>query len=246
MKLIKLVILVVIIAGASVAQAGIISGEHILSNGKKVALQNLEWLTFDLTLGQSRSQIESNGFLDNYDGGGWRYATRSETERLVNSLWGGTYQGWSTNSGAGATWMRDAFKFSGSGKNGHTSPRWVNSNYNYFFFGNALECSTDPNRSCLGSVQGADNYKESDLTATNVKTGAEEVSYIKNTGKLGTFNDLYGASFGMTTENFTFESSIIRPDTSSLLVRGNSEVPEPSTIAIFVLAIMGLGVRRLV
>ena len=55
--------------------------------GKFADLQGLNWLTLDETQNQSRQSVLDGfgGYIDN----GWRYATRNETETLVNSIWGG-------------------------------------------------------------------------------------------------------------------------------------------------------------
>lgn len=96
------------------AYAGLISGNHTTDGGKSVNLQGLEWMPLTHTAGLSRSQVgSSNGFTDRYGNewksGDWRYATRSETEILLGSLWGGVYSGFSSDNYDGAKWFFDFF-----------------------------------------------------------------------------------------------------------------------------------------
>ncbi|MCV2352622.1 PEP-CTERM sorting domain-containing protein [Paucibacter sp. B2R-40] len=124
---------------STVSNAGVISGDSYTSMGKLVDLQGLEWMSLDMTRGYSRSEIEAgqSGLFAN----GWRYASRDETGRLLQSLWGGV-QGGSTLNGDGADWF---FQNLGSGNlfAGHNE-------LHSFFYGKEDECSTDLTQSCRG------------------------------------------------------------------------------------------------
>jgi hypothetical protein len=68
------------------ATAGIISStnSHITSDGSVVNLSGLDWLSWDVTTGQSRTDIE-NGFMGLLDDG-WRYATVMEYKTMMESV----------------------------------------------------------------------------------------------------------------------------------------------------------------
>ena len=89
------------------ANAGFISGNHTLSNGKTVGLQGLEWLPLSQTSGLSATDI-LNGFTDR-SGMEWRanefrYATLHEVNALLQSL-SFSHTGWDYKNAAGARWF---------------------------------------------------------------------------------------------------------------------------------------------
>ena len=121
--------------GTSSVNAGLISGTHFTDKGRQVNLSGLEWLTWDLT-DISRTTMEVNLQTGvNYKG--FRYATRSELEALLDSLWGGTDEGWHRSNFDGANWLANTF---------HPNA----DEYRYLYFGADGECSTDVNISCYG------------------------------------------------------------------------------------------------
>ena len=93
--------------------ASIISGVHTLSDGREVALQGLEWLSLEHTANMSRNEVEG-GFTDQYGmvwaDDDWRYASRTETETLLGSLWDNVYNGWSNGNYIGSKWFIDNFQ----------------------------------------------------------------------------------------------------------------------------------------
>lgn len=245
MKRIKSLLIACSLAASLSTQAAIISGVHTLSNGNVVALQGLEWLSFDVTAGRSRNDIETSGFLDTYDGGGWKYADRKQTETLINSLWGGVYDGWSSDNGSGAVWIRDNFKF--SGYNGNlTNTQWTNYNFQNFLFGDPKDCTLLLTYSCRGTINAADNYSL-EIRALDIQTKRPSYSYAGNSGALGWFADDYGGDFRVQDYNVLERLDTMHNDLASLLVRKSSltsnQVSEPSSIAIFALGLMGLGAR---
>lgn len=246
MKRIKSLLIAFSLTASLSTQAAIISGAHTLSNGNAVALQGLEWLSFDVTVGRSRNDIETSGFLDTYDGGGWQYADRKQTETLINSLWGGVYDGWSSDNGSGAVWIRDNFKFSGHNSN-FNNTQWTNYNFQNFLFGASKDCTALLTFSCRGTINAADNYSL-DIRALDIQTRRTSYSYSGGSGALGWFADDYGGDFGVQDYNVLEMFDTRHNDLASLLVRKASitstQVSEPSTIAIFALGLMGLGVRR--
>jgi hypothetical protein len=116
------------------ANAAIISGTHQTNDGKNVNLSNLEWLSFDLTSNVSRTDIENGngGWLADE----WRYATRTEAEGLLDSLWGGTVEGWHSSNNDGATWLMDNI---GQGLDNIG-----------LVFGSDGECTSDTSQTCVG------------------------------------------------------------------------------------------------
>lgn len=120
------------------ASAADISGSHTTDGGKTVALQGLQWLTFDETAGVTRSSIEagSGGWL----AAGWRYATRSELEILFDSLWGGTHEHWHASNLDGANWLSENF--------GSIYDESTIHGGGYLFFGSDGECTASTSMSC--------------------------------------------------------------------------------------------------
>lgn len=203
----------VLAIGASSAHAGFISGDHILSNGKSVELQNLEWMPLTYTQGLSRWDVE-DGFTDrmgnSWSASDWRYATRDETEKLIGSLWGGIRQLDESNF-AGADWFLSNF----------------GTFYNYsarFFFGADGDCDSVRSMSCIGEVS---------ISYHSLHGG----------GDWGKFLNEYGLKLTPEDRVNNYVYKLRTDLDGSLLVRNVSipepdEVPTPSSVA---LMILGLG-----
>ncbi|MER2491115.1 PEP-CTERM sorting domain-containing protein [Catenovulum sediminis] len=244
--------------GASfTANAGLISGDHTTAGGKTVALQGLEWMSLDHTAGLSRDDIE-DGFTDNYGttwaAGEWEYATREQTETLLGSLWGGVYSGWSSDNHDGASWFITNFgglfwdTWSGTTRTDgkFNSDVWANLDRTFFIFGAGTECGATTDYSCRGDVR-AGKLLDGDMVATHVVTLATEISTTGVTPgagvEVGYFDEWNGIDAGYDSWNSTFPNNLAFFHTGSLLVRAVN-VPEPSTIAIFALGMIGLASRR--
>lgn len=118
------------------ANAMSISGVHTTAGGKNVELSNLEWLTWDQTVGISRNDIEA-GNGNTFIADGWRYASRSEFEDLFDSLWGGVTDGADALNYDGTQWLYDNLdRTSGVEQNA--------------YFGADGECEPSPQRTCGG------------------------------------------------------------------------------------------------
>jgi len=244
-----------LLGSISAANAGLISGAHTTIGGKDVALQGYEWMSLDHTAGLSRETIENvNGFTDRYgttwDAGDWVYASRTQTEVLMNSLWGGTYDGWATESVDGTKWFLENFgELKGDTWTGTTRTDGVKTDVfggdfqSSFFFGNDGECSVDTARTCIGIAR---YFAEVDEVwgAWNVKTKTREPSNVAG-GPVALTDGMYGYDTGSTTTNWAvWKNARVRNVEGSLLIRA-VDVPEPSTLAIFALGLMGLASRRL-
>lgn len=136
-----------------------------------------------------------------YVANGWRYATRRETAGLLTSLWGGTDYGGSTSNGDGADWF---FKNLGQG-NLFAGAAELRS----FFYGADGECSDDPSMSCRGHYGVA--YSNVGLPTT------------------GWFYQEFGLD-ALFLNPGAVDRSLRDDRYGSLLVRGVSFVPEPSTL----------------
>ncbi|WP_039918683.1 PEP-CTERM sorting domain-containing protein [Cellvibrio mixtus] len=226
------------------AHAVIISGDQVTSGGKQVALQGLEWLSLDHTVGFSRADIE-DGFTDRFgntwNAGDWRYATRAETTTLLSSLWGGVWTGelggWQSSNHDGASWFINAFEGlaydSGFG-NGRIDKTYTfpggykNHDFSQFFFGNQYECNGRYDFTCYGLVQVADYHSSSN-----------------NSEKTGWLHKGYGLS--MQASNIATLSISSGVSRGSLLVRTAREpvnVPESSGLILLGLGLLGMMTRR--
>lgn len=244
---------------AASSGATIISGSATTSGGKTVALQGLEWLSLHHSRDLSRTEIESAAGWTDAEGttwaaGEWRYATRSETETLINSLWGGTYDGWSPDNADGALWFLDVFgglSFDirsgvfGTYTDGDlNSTVWRNLDGSTFFYGSEGECGPT-GVSCRGRVDGANNYTFNNISGINVATGVTEVSYVKSTGSLGYFRENSGGDFGLTTDNLTLLNTSSSRNYGSMLVRNTATaVPVPPMLFVLLVGLCLIGVSR--
>ncbi|MCP5352934.1 MAG: hypothetical protein H6926_07085 [Chromatiales bacterium] len=225
------------------AQAAVISGTQYTDGGKPVALQGLEWLSFDESLRIKRFDIE-NGIGNTLFADGWRYATRTETETLINSLWGGVWNGNSNDNFDGADWFLNTF---GVGWGPATSADNINVTLSYFYFGELGDCGGGSNQSCIGRVARAD-HSTVDIVGIDALTGLPGTSYYANTGAWGQFSDTYGGDFGLYATNQTVDYSAGFTQGGSLLVRGGvASVPAPgllATLAIGGVALLAMTRRR--
>ncbi|MEL7046447.1 MAG: hypothetical protein AAGL66_15740 [Pseudomonadota bacterium] len=168
---------------------------------------------------------------------GWRYATRSETETLITSLWSGIYDGWSADNFAGASWFVDTF---GATFESTDSRFFTGLNWSRFFFGDIGECDREGFAvlSCIGLVQKALDAA-GDIPSLNVTTGRFEFAYSSNPNTmqgLGWIDEEWGADLGVNAENDSLPTGLRMGETASLLVR---DVPSPATIALMMIGLLG-------
>jgi PEP-CTERM motif len=155
------------------------------------------------------SRADIEGGSLGYFATGWRYATRQETAGLLGSLWGGTEYGGSNSNGDGANWF---FQNLGYGNlfAGTTELR-------SFFYGAEGECSQDTSVSCRGFYGAA--YSNVGLPTT------------------GWFYQEFGLDASYLSPG-TVERTLNDDRYGSLLVRGVSNVPEPSTLLLSALGLL--------
>jgi hypothetical protein len=86
------------------ANAAIIDGTtvHTTSDGSTVNLSGLDWLTWDVTDGISRQDIE-NGYGGLFSDG-WRYASIGEYSAMISTVFD-TYTGWDEANSDGSEWL---------------------------------------------------------------------------------------------------------------------------------------------
>ena len=232
------------------ANAGFISGNHTLTNGKKVALQGLEWMPLTYTAGLSRLDIE-DGFTDRFGSvwaaNDWRYATRSETAKLLQSLWGGTHSGWHPNNYLGGAWFHTNFGGiaydTGFGPNRIDGKRnnrtYHNLDLSHFMFGLDRECSSNIEVSCYGLINVFDNYFGTE-ESLNIKSGKMETVYSRGMGPAAMFDDTVGLNVGYYDYNETVEKNLVEMNFGSLLVRNHTNTPKVTTPTAISLLAMGL------
>lgn len=239
-----------------ITQAVIISGKHVTPGGKIVNLQGLEWLSLEHTANLSTNEIK-DGFTDNYgitySGEEFRYATRSETELLLGSLWGGNYSGWSADNADGAKWFLDHFwglQFdTGSGKNrinlalNDTSGRnqYTGRDGVNFFFGAENECALK--LSCGGQVLYFD-LVQFEQSGINVVTGETETTNAPG-DSIGRFLEENGVDMGLNDNNYDIATYIKYYDWGHLLVKASTSnsvpshyVSTPATLSIILFALL--------
>lgn len=200
----------------STATGAIISGTHQLSNGKYVDLGGLEWLDLQSTVDAPRESVLG----PTYDGhSDWRFATRQETENLLDSLWGGVAEQWHDTNFAGADWFRHNLGVSDAAAGGIQYAA-------YFFYGSDADVAAVPGTGNSLSGQIYVNY-HSDVFPNNQ----------------GWFTDASGLSTGVTPDNQVVKTDGFYPLTSHLLVR-DATVPVPAPIVLLASGIAGLGLVR--
>lgn len=221
-KFFKSMIACLILSITSSTYAGIISASNTdteYAAGYFADLQDLEWLTWDTTAYLTRVQIENNAMdlLSN----GWRYASVSEFDTLFDSLKKGYIndsQNYRSEWSEGTKWLWrnfDPLDYLGNFGAG------VGRNYSRIGdlrYGGEGECGGGTQYGCRGHMRAYDD------PAGWLYAPYHDGSYSVHD------NELYVYT---------------RPDqaVSHVLVRA-AHVPEPSTLAIFALGMIGLASRR--
>lgn len=211
-KLLKQLLLGFFLLMGANASAGIISSldTHTTTDGSVVNLSGLDWLSWDVTTGQSRAAVE-NGF-----GGliadGWRYASISEYKMLLESVFD-SHNGWSKDNADGAQWIY-------SNIYGRNETSLFNDQYNNIY-GADNECG-DVTLTCIG----------------HFRMYAEDLDFAQSNKGWSRVEEIDGSL--VVLKNQTSQRN------ASMLVRASSvNIPEPSTLVIFALGMIGLTLRRL-
>ena len=203
-------------------------------SGKYADLQGLEWLSLDETAGKSRKKLEQGygGYLND----GWRYASRQETETLLGSLWGGVYEGFSTDNSQGASWFLSEFEI---------LYQSVIDSYSVsrFWFGENKDCYSSDIRTCLGEVN-MTLFQAGDINLQNTINGLTETLTLSTDTLLGYFSEYSGVNMGFSFSNDHKNKIVSYENAGSLLVREFIAVPEPPTYFLIFSGIIGLVISR--
>lgn len=186
-------------------------------------IETIRWLELTSTANMSRLEVEAElgagGLFE-----GWRYATRTETENLYDSLWGGSTEGLSTDNYAGARTFFDTFGISdyyaADNNSGYSSTGYAQWQP---YFGAPSECGGSEIFSCNGNVVIQD-------------------STFNGTQNRGSFEDLYGLSTGIDNvndQNYAGKTST-GLNVASHLVQDVSTVPVPAAVWLFCSGLLGL------
>lgn len=236
------------------ANAGIVSGPHVTVGGKNVNLQGLEWLTLDHTSGISRDIIESvSGWTDNfgnfYAASEWRYATLAETGLLLESIWGGTADGYSNDNYDGASWFSMHFSMPAFDDVGGTNTDALATGEDWagFYYGETEACVPVAEYSCFGYVSLLENYAEDIegrfITSTTPYTASVGITYEANSGQAGYFTDIEGLNTNILPFNNILFDNYEGDDTGSLLVRRSTDVNSAPMAAFSGLLLMAASLR---
>jgi hypothetical protein len=131
----NLLTFVILFVASPFVNASIVVGPQILSDGRTVDLQGLQWLDFQ-GLELNRDQVDAT-VLNSVSGGGWAYASVDQTTKLMLSLLG---DGSINDKIVGAEWFIGAF--------GQTDD-WIGP-ASAFRYGSSDECGV--NVSCVSGV----------------------------------------------------------------------------------------------
>jgi hypothetical protein len=187
------------------ANAAIIDGTtvHTTSDGSIVNLSGLDWLTWDVTDGISRQDIE-NGYGGLF-ADGWRYASIGEYSALMSSVFD-TYNGWDSDNNDGSYWLYNNLY----GVNAESAATSNNERYyNYYGFGG--ECGS-ASYSCYGY------YKFEDVDGLG-GVDSHTQGFMKSTD----FNGYYGNRISSAHGGSWLASALVRgavPEPSVLALMG--------------------------
>lgn len=199
------------------AWGAIISGGHLLSDGRYVNLQGLDWLSIDATMGSPREFVLSGVGYEGYND--WRFATREETENLLDSLWGGIIENWDISNFVGADWFVQNFGADvGSGGYQYWSS---------FYYGSDSD---------VAAVSGfGDTLKGSVYCNYDVDWFPDEFAFDS-----GHFTDKDGLSAGASPGNVAIRTTSGEPLSGYLLVRNTTPLPEANSLVLMTLGILML------
>jgi len=218
---------------SNIASIGLIFSISISVNIANAGLikNDLEWLDLSLTVGLTVNQVNTT-VLNTTAYKDYRYATQGE----VDTFWGGIFLD-EFNNLASAQWAGLTGLYN-TDYSGYLAGAWA---HTYVPIGNV----STSNEGTIYFDKHIDGYYIFDIEGTGRNYGSYNGSFLQNEGDMVAFfktTSLENLSNREVIRNINKDS--VSTHYNHMIVRTHNDVPEPSTLAIFSLGLMGLASRR--